>query len=41
MFFHRRGDPGKVSVGLNCLKDCHVQEAANLGVESDGNKRAD
>lgn len=32
---------GQVRVDFNCLKGCHVEEAAGLGRGSDGYKRAD
>lgn len=31
---------GEVRVDFNCPKGCHAQEAAELGIEGDGYKRA-
>lgn len=31
----------EVRVDFNCLKGCHVQEAVELGIESDSFKRVD
>lgn len=43
MSYRRRdeGGGGEVRMDFSCLKGCHVQGSAKLGVESDGYKRED